>query len=126
MPNPVVQTSFTATLPTERVGDPAGATTLAPGDIVSFGFDISTVVAGVVGPPVLFTFPVPPTDVPGSAVVCPFAMFAPSPFVPVAGTEYSAFAYDTDKNGVSSGNTGTLTWTQAFAAPLPPTGFSVA
>jgi hypothetical protein len=120
------QTQATITTPTTRVPVPPATTgaALNVGDIVLYSFAISTVVGGVVGAPALHTFTPSPTQPLGSQLVIPFASMTPV-FSPVAGTEYSAYCYDTDSVGDASGNTNVVTWTQAEAAPNAPSTFTV-
>jgi hypothetical protein len=117
----VPQTKFSLNTSATRTD----GTPLAPGDIVQINLQIAEVINGVPGPVSTYSFPVPATQVPGSALDLPFASLTP-PFAPVAGKTYQVDADDQDKNGLQSGWTNQLVWTQAFAAPSAPTGFSVA
>jgi hypothetical protein len=107
------QSKFTVTLPTQDDATPPNALTV--GQITALDF--------VVGANA-FTWPVPATEAVGATVTALFSALTP-PFVPVAGTTYSAdvLAVDASGNGLPST---TITWTQNAAVPAAPTGFTVA
>jgi len=65
-----------------------------------------------------YDFKAPATWVPGSAQNITFASMTP-PFVPVAGTSYTADVEAADGLGVSVPS-GSVTWVQGSPAPLQP------
>ena len=107
------QSEFTVTLPTQDDATPPNALTVGQITVLDFVVGANT-----------FTWPVPATEAVGATVTVPFITLTP-PFVPVAGTSYSAdvFAVDASGNGLPSTS---LTWTQNAAVPAAPTGFMVA
>jgi hypothetical protein len=108
------QSKFTVTLPTTDQSTPPNA--LTTGQLTQLDFVIGTAT---------YSWAIPATTEPGATVVVTFAETTP-PFVPVAGTTYTAdaFAVDAAGNGALSNS---QTWTEAAAptAPAGPTGFTV-
>ena len=109
------QSKFNVTLPTQ---DNTGAN-LVTGQITALLFTIGT------APPAstASTYAVA-SSVPGETLVVPFSALTP-PFVPVAGTTYTADvqAVDAGGAGIPSAN---YSWTQAAAVPAACTNFSAA
>lgn len=110
------QTHFSLTLPT--TGN--GGTALVGGELTSITFTVQALPGGGV---TQYGFSLPSGTLPGAAVDVAFAALSP-PFVPVAGTEYSASVFATDAAG-NGDATSDITWTQAVEVPKAPTGFSV-
>ena len=108
------QSKFDVTLPLQDQSVPPNQ--LVAGQITQLDF----VVDGTT-----YSWPVPATAAPGSAVTVPFASTTP-PFVPTPGSSHTAdvFAVDANGNGAISNS---ITWTEVAAptAPAAPTGFSV-
>ena len=104
------QSKFNVTLPTQ---DNTGAN-LVTGQITALLFTIGTATS---------TYAVA-SSVPGETLVVPFSALTP-PFVPVAGTTYTADvqAVDAGGDGIPSAN---YSWTQAAAVPAACTTFSAA
>lgn len=107
------QKEFNITLPSQDNATPPDALTV--GEITGLDF----VVNGTT-----YAYAVPPTTPVGATLTVLFSALSP-PFVPVAGTAYSADAFAIDSNGDGTPSA-TITWTQAAAVPAAPTGFSVA
>ena len=107
------QKEFNTILPTQDNATPPN--NLVAGQLTQLDF----VVGGNT-----YSWPIPATTLPGAAVTVLFSATTP-PFVPVAGTVYTAdcFAVDSGGDGALSNS---ITWTQAAAVPAAPTGFGVA
>jgi hypothetical protein len=113
------QSKFNVTLPTQDTAVPPNA--LVAGELTQVDFEVT---AG--GSKSTYAAQIDPAALPGAVLEVPFSATTP-PFVPVAGTTYTADAFVVDANGASTPSTST-TWTQVAAAapPAAPTGFSVA
>jgi hypothetical protein len=107
------QKEFTVTLPTQDNNTPPA--TLTEGEITSLVFVVGTT---------NYAYAVPATTPVGAAVTVLFSALTP-PFVPVAGTAYTADAYAVDANGDGAASA-SFQWTQAAPVPLAPTNLSVA
>jgi hypothetical protein len=107
------QKEFNVTLPPQDNATPPD--TLTAGEITSLVF--------VVGPD-SYTYALPAGTAAGAAVTVLFSALTP-PFVPVAGTAYSADSYAVDAGG-NGALSNSVSWTQLAAAPLAPTNLSVA
>jgi hypothetical protein len=107
------QKEFTVGLPTQDNATPPDNLTV--GQLTALDF----VIGGTT-----YNFPLAATLPVGSTVTVLFSALTP-PFVPVAGTSYSADCFVVDANG-DSALSNTATWIQAAPVPLPPTNLSVA
>jgi hypothetical protein len=102
----VPQSKFTLTLAlTDNAVPPNN---LVAGEVTQLDFVISGTT---------YSWPVPAATAPGATVVVPFTALVPV-FTPVAGTPYSADAFEVDANGNGTPSA-TILWTQ-IAAPTPP------
>jgi hypothetical protein len=115
----VPQSKFLATLPTQDTAVPPNA--LVAGELTQVDFEVNSG-----GTKTTYAAPIDPAVLPGAVLEVLFTATTP-PFVPVAGTTYTADAFVVDENGASVPST-SVTWTQLAAAapPAAPTGFSVA
>ena len=115
----VAQSFFSVTLPTKDTAVPSNLLIL--GELTSVSIEVTP--SG--GAKSVYTAPISPVAPLGSVQQCLFTGLTP-PFVPVAGTTYTADAFVTDDVGNSVPST-SITWTQnsASAVPKAPTGFSV-
>ena len=115
----VAQSEFNVTLPTKDTASPSNP--IVQGEITSISVEVTP--AG--GAKSVYTAPVSSSAPVGSIQTVLFTGLTP-PFVPVAGTTYTADAFVVDDVGQSAPST-SVTWTQnaASAVPKAPTAFNV-